>query len=305
MTQNVPNRRALQLQTIDRLTLAADLVGRDGDPGLVLTHGFGQTRLAWEDSAPLLAAQGWQCLALDARGHGDSDWCPQQRYELDHFLDDLLAVCAHFEQPPVLVGASMGGLMGLLAAGEVRPLPFRALILVDVVPRWEREGVERILGFMRAHPAGFASVDEAVEAVAAYLPHRQRRHDAGSLVRYLRPTDDGRWRWHWDPSLLDGREAGPERYLPRLLQAAQGVSVPSLLVSGGLSDVVSEQGVDEFLQLVPNAEHVRIDDAAHMVVGDRNTRFVHAVADFLRRLDEPGAAGAQGGSDEHTAVSTC
>jgi pimeloyl-ACP methyl ester carboxylesterase len=264
--------------------LVVERFGPSDGPPLLLTHGFGQTRLAWEESAHKLAARGFQVLALDARGHGDSDWSANAEYTLDDFLDDLDRVVATLDQPPILIGASMGGLLGLLAMGERDPPPFAALVLVDIAPRWETAGVERILDFMRARPDGFASIDEALELVQQYLPHRAQRHDAGSLGRYLRPRADGRLRWHWDPRLLESVGAAATPYLARLISAAQNVRAPTLLVSGAMSDVIRPESIAEFLTLVPHAEHVEIADATHMLVGDRNTRFLSAVEAFLQRL---------------------
>jgi pimeloyl-ACP methyl ester carboxylesterase len=264
--------------------LVVERFGPSDGPPLLLTHGFGQTRLAWEESAHKLAARGFQVLTLDARGHGDSDWSANAEYTLDDFLDDLDRVVATLDQPPILIGASMGGLLGLLAMGERDPPPFAALVLVDIAPRWETAGVERILDFMRARPDGFASIDEALELVQQYLPHRAQRHDAGSLGRYLRPRADGRLRWHWDPRLLESVGAAATPYLARLISAAQNVRAPTLLVSGAMSDVIRPESIAEFLTLVPHAEHVEIADATHMLVGDRNARFLSAVEAFLQRL---------------------
>jgi pimeloyl-ACP methyl ester carboxylesterase len=181
----------------------------------------------------------------------------------------------------------MGGLLGLMAAGEAevdRP-PFSALILVDITPRWETAGVERILGFMRAHPDGFASYEEAASAIEAYLPHRRERKSEAQLKPLLRQDDQGRLRWHWDPALLDGglvQES--ERYQPRLFDAAARVQVPVLLLSGSRSDVVSSQTVEEFLRLVPHARHVSLADATHMVAGDANDAFTREIAHFMQSL---------------------
>jgi len=207
------------------------------------------------------------------------------RYELAQFVDDLLAVALSLDAPPVLVGASMGGLLGLVAAGETRPDPFRALVLVDITPRWETAGVERMLGFMRAHPQGFASLDEAAEEVAAYLPQRRRRKDRYELAQLLRRGADGRLRWHWDPAMLDTVACEGERHQQRLLNAARNIDVPTLLVSGGRSDIVSDATVKEFLDAVPHATHVQIPHAAHTLAGDDNAAFTAAIEPFLNTLD--------------------
>lgn len=273
-----------RLQVGDGLSLAIETRGPAGAPAVLFAHGFGQSRHAWTRAAEALAERGWRTVVFDARGHGDSDRVKDGRYVLEQFVGDLLAVARSLESPPVLVGASMGGLLSLVAAGEIRPDPFRALVLVDITPRWEAAGVERMLGFMRAHPQGFASLDEAAEEVAAYLPQRRRRKDRYELAQLLRRGDDGRLHWHWDPAMLDTVAREGERHQQRLLDAARNIDVPTLLVSGGRSDIVSAATVKEFLDAVPHATHVEIPHATHTLAGDDNAAFAGAIEPFLNTL---------------------
>ncbi|HET9835309.1 MAG TPA: alpha/beta fold hydrolase [Rhodanobacteraceae bacterium] len=251
---------------------------------LLFAHGFGQTRHAWARSAQVLAAAGFHTITADMRGHGESGRLADGRYHLEQFLDDLLRVTRALPQPPVLVGASMGGLLGLALAGEISPAPFRALVLVDITPRWESAGVTRMLGFMRAHPLGFADYDEATAAIAAYLPHRTRQKRRHELEPLLRRGEDGRLRWHWDPALLETIAPEGERYQPRLLEAARKIEVPVLLVSGGRSDVVSRETIEEFMRLLPHAQHVELPQATHMLAGDANDAFTAEIERFVRAV---------------------
>lgn len=273
-----------RLQVGDDVSLAIETRGPAGAPAVLFAHGFGQSRHAWVRAAESLAEHGWRTITFDARGHGDSSRVKDGRYELEQFVDDLLVVARSLEAPPVLVGASMGGLLGLVAAGETRPVPFRALVLVDITPRWEAAGVERMLGFMRANPQGFASLDEAAAEVAAYLPQRRRRKDRYELAQLLRRGGDGRLRWHWDPAMLDTVAREGERHQQRLLNAARNIDVPTLLVSGGRSDIVSRDTVAEFLDAVPHATHVQIPHATHTLAGDDNVSFAAAIEPFLDSL---------------------
>lgn len=275
----------------DGIMLAEESRGSALAPPVLFAHGFGQSRYAWTRAAETLAARGWRAVTFDARGHGDSDRVAGGAYRLEQFVDDLLDVARSLRRPPVLVGASMGGLLGLVIAGEVRPDPFRALVLVDITPRWEARGVERMLDFMRAHPDGFASLDEAAAEVAAYLPQRRHRKRLDELAELLRRGPDGRLRWHWDPALLGTIAHDGERYQQRLLAAARHVDVPTLLVSGGRSDMVSDATIDEFMRAVPQAQHVVIPQAAHTVAGDDNDAFIGAVASFLEDLEPIAARG--------------
>lgn len=270
------------LTAADGVPLAVESRGDARDPAIVFAHGFGQTRHAWDASATTLAQAGWHCLTMDARGHGDSGWRSDGHYEFAQFVDDLVRLARVPARKPILVGASMGGLLGLVAqAGHD---VFRALVLVDITPRWEAAGVERILTFMRAHPQGFASVEEASAAIAHYLPHRAQRKSPDRLRSLLVAGENGRLRWHWDPRLLDTIATGSEREQARLLDAARQIRVPTLLISGERSDVVSDATIAEFLHCVPHAQHVRVSRATHMIAGDENIAFTAAVERFVAPL---------------------
>jgi len=275
------------LRAGDGLALAFERFGAAAAAPVLFAHGFGQTRHAWNAAASGLAADGWQCLTADARGHGESGWRADGEYEFGQFIDDLVCLARHSAEPPapakpVLVGASMGGLLGL--AAQAAHDVFRALVLVDITPRWESAGVERIMAFMRAHPEGFASAEDAADAIAHYLPHRRERKSPERLRALLVPQANGRLRWHWDPRLLEPIAAGSERQQAALIDAARRIRVPTLLISGAQSDVVSAATIDEFLACVPHARHVRVPQATHMIVGDRNDAFVAAVRDFIEPL---------------------
>lgn len=275
--------RIARIRTGDGVELEIEHFGDPNAPSLIFAHGFGQTRGAWSATASELADAGWHSVTADARGHGDSGWLADGNYDFAQFVDDLVLVArTPATQPPILIGASMGGLLGLIAQAEYRP--FRALVLVDVTPRWENAGVERIMTFMRAHPSGFASIDEASDAVSNYLPHRTEKKSPERLRQLLVREEDGRLRWHWDPRLLDRVANNSERYQSTLLDAARRIDVPTLLISGERSDIVSDSTIAEFLQLVPHAKHVRVAQATHMVVGDRNEAFSAAVLSFIKKF---------------------
>jgi pimeloyl-ACP methyl ester carboxylesterase len=277
-----------------------------GGPSLLFAHGFGQTRGAWTAAASALSAAGCRCITFDSRGHGESGRVSDGDYHMDQFADDLLRLAAAQPQPPILVGASMGGLLGLVLAGEMQPSPFSALVLVDITPRWETAGVERILAFMQAHPEGFASYAEAAERIATYLPQRRERKSEQQLRPLFREGADGRLRWHWDPALLAGdlvQES--ERHQPRLQAATANIDVPVLLLSGGRSDVVSRDTVAEFLHLLPHALHVELPDATHMVAGDANDAFTREVMHFVKRLDSFPNSRRRAGAVQRDEVPRC
>jgi pimeloyl-ACP methyl ester carboxylesterase len=283
---NAPVSRSIEFQTADGLTLRGDAWGDPTSRPVLLLHGGGQTRFAWGGTARALAEHGWYALALDLRGHGESDWAADANYELGRFARDTLEIAGQLSQRPVVVGASLGGLSALLGfAGEAQP--FSALVLVDITPRMERRGAEGILAFMRQQVhEGFESLEDAADAIARYLPHRPRPRDHSGLAKNLRRGEDGRWRWHWDPNFVLGdRRPGVDRSHLQLDGAARAIRVPTLLVRGRMSELVSEQTAREFLDLVPHAKYVDVSGAGHMVAGDRNDAFTAAIAGFL---GEPG-----------------
>ena len=270
--------------------LGSRLVGTGTRAPVLLAHGFGQTQESWLATQAGLAEAGHDSLAWDMRGHGQSGRNPPGLdYSVDQFVADQAAAARALSPLPVLVGASMGGLCGLLAQDR-EPL-FSALVLVDVTPRWEAAGMQRIRDFMQAFPEGFESYDQASMAIAAYLPHRRERKTPEQLAGLLRAVPGGRLQWHWDPRLLPQLMDGSERLQQAMSQAAARLELPVLLVSGGRSDLVSDETVAHFLQLVPHAQHVRLADATHMVAGDDNDAFIDTLLAFLR-AQFPGATPA-------------
>ncbi|HKY68517.1 MAG TPA: alpha/beta hydrolase [Acidimicrobiales bacterium] len=283
-----PPRPTLRLAG-DGLTLAADAYGPEDGPPVLLWHGGGQTRHAWGGSARLLGDKGWRATTVDLRGHGDSDWAGAPGgYTLDAFAADVRAVAALQSRPPVLIGASLGGLASLTAIAEAPggATVASGLVLVDVAPRLEQRGIERIAEFMLGNLDGFADLDQVADAVAAYNPHRPRPKDLSGLRKNVRLREDGRWYWHWDPAFLMGGaedETRSVRNEDRLEDAARAVTVPALLVRGRQSDVLSDEGARATLELMPQARYVDVGGAGHMVAGDRNDAFNDALVEFLQR----------------------
>ena len=266
-----------------------------GDPAhapVLMTHGGGQSRQAWRKSAGALAQAGHYVVTVDARGHGESDWAGNGNYGMEIMSRDVLTLLRRFDRPPVVVGASMGGMSALLAQHARDHQLFSGLVLVDVTPRMDPGGVRRIVEFMTAYPNGFASLDEAAEKIAAYNPHRERSTNTDGLRRIMREKD-GRWHWQWDPAFIsrggegmkldhDARDAHMEDMAEKMLAAAARLTVPVLLVRGAQSDVVSEENVAEFRAAVPHADYVDVSGTGHMVAGDDNDAFTSAVLAFLR-----------------------
>ena len=280
----------------DGVELAADIAGDPADPMVLLFHGGGQTRHSWGGTLRALANRGYRVASVDLRGHGDSDWSPGGDYDGSVFPDDVEAVARRFERP-VLVGASLGGTAALMAVHQARQRDgidiAGALVLVDVAPNIEPAGVDRIRSFMHEHiEIGFASLDEVADAIQAYNPHRPRPTNLAGLEKNVRARD-GRWYWHWDPAFMRGRHADSdetridefERRSQALEDAGRTLTIPTPLVRGRQSDLLSEEGARKFLSFAPHASYTDVAGAGHMVAGDRNDVFTDAVVEFLERGD--------------------
>jgi pimeloyl-ACP methyl ester carboxylesterase len=267
------------------LNLVADRWTASGEPrGVVLLlHGGGQTRHSWAHTAQRVARAGWNVYALDTRGHGDSDWASDGDYSTAALAADLMPLLQE-TGPAALCGASLGGITALRLAAT-QPHLVRALVLVDIAPRVE-PGAERVKAFMQSAPDGFSSLREAADAIHAYNPGRARPASLEGLKKNLRRRQDGRWRWHWDPKILQQPDAVERERsdFQTLAAEARAVLAPTLLIRGGRSDVLSEAGAEELQTLIPHAEIGHVATAAHMVAGDDNDGFGYILEGFLSRL---------------------
>jgi pimeloyl-ACP methyl ester carboxylesterase len=274
----------LEFQGANGITLVADAYGAAGAAGVLLLHGGGQTRHAWRRTARALAKHGFYAVALDLRGHGESDWVPDGVYRHADGADDVRRAIATFAAPPIVVGASLGGMVALSIEGAYAPGSSAGIVLVDVAHDAVPAGVDRIIDFMESGANGFASLEEAGQAVARYLAHRARPASLDGLRKNLRLRDDGRWYWHWDPRMLETGDVGDLRDAGHFERAARNVRVPVLLVRGAESDVVDERIARELLALIPHARYVDVAGARHMVAGDENDAFSEAVIAFCEEF---------------------
>ena len=267
----------------DGIDLAADRWEPAGASrgDVLLLHGGGQTRHSWQNTGIRLAQHGWTTYSIDARGHGASGWADDGDYSSSAHARDIRSVAEALDSSPILVGASMGGLAALTAQAEYRL--GRALVLVDITPKAETAGIERIRQFMESGLDGFDTIADAVDAVVAYNPSRTRPPREEGLRKNLR-LRGGRWYWHWDPRLLEHRDNGPDVSAARELRArraAESITVPTLLIRGAQSDVVSDDGAHDLLASIPGSRHIDVSGAGHMVSGDDNDVLRQGLVEFL------------------------
>jgi pimeloyl-ACP methyl ester carboxylesterase len=275
--------RAKVFEGANGVRLAADVYGEAGRPSIVCFPGAGQTRHAWRRTALRLASLGYHVVSVDLRGHGGSSWDSDGDYSIDAFAADVRAVIQALPGPPILLGASIGGIASAIAVGEAASCVALALILVDVVPDMAAAGLDRIRSFMSAGYAGFASVEEASAAVLRYLPGRRPSSSHRGLKRNLRRGADGRWYWHWDPAFHAGsKHRADQGMFARMTAAARNIRIPVLIISGSHSEVVNVEGVAQLRRLIPHAQCFQVSGATHMVAGDQNDAFNSAVCGFVR-----------------------
>ncbi len=222
--------------------------GSPGNRPILFLHGGGLTSHTW-DLVCLALREDYHCLALDQRGHGDSEWSPEMDYSLDAHRGDLEAFVDRLGlEGLVLVGMSMGGANAMAYAG--RPgARVSALVLVDVGPEVRLEGARRIRQFTMA-VTEFESVEHVVEQALAFNPRR-------------------------DPRLLRRREA--------LWAAVPEIVCPTLVVRGGQSDVFLDEDAEKLARSLRQGEWVRVEGAGHTVQGDNPGDLVAAIRRFLER----------------------
>lgn len=270
------------------LELVASEWGNINDPLVVLMHGGGQTRHAWGSTGETLSESGFYVLSLDLRGHGDSQWHPDGDYLIESYKSDLISILNQVGKPASLVGASLGGMVSLSLASDLSKKDLvTSLVMVDIGLYPNEEGSNEIVSFMQSGIKGFANLSEASDAVSAYLPHRKRPRDNRGLEKNLRLKEDGRYYWHWDPRFLDERDDDSrENQKEKNIRLAKNISIPTLLIRGALSNVVTQKEVDDFLKIIPHSEFQEIEKAAHMVAGDRNDIFANSAIKFLKKISK-------------------
>jgi pimeloyl-ACP methyl ester carboxylesterase len=240
-------------------------------------HGGAQTAHSWDEVAPDLARD-HHVLAIDQRGHGDTEWAPGGRYRREDFVADIAAFLDDRGWPSAtLVALSLGGLNSL-AFAAAHPERVRGLVVVDVAPTVARRGSEAIRAQLAVRD--FASFEEAVERAHAFNPRRTRQNIEDRLHHALRQQPDGRWTYKFDAAIGSG---GLETDFERLWEEVRTIRCPTLLVRGAESAVLAAETVTRFLEELPGSEAALVPGAGHSVMGDNPAGFLAVVRPFLAR----------------------
>ncbi|CAH1663677.1 MULTISPECIES: alpha/beta hydrolase [unclassified Chelatococcus] len=265
------------------------LVGKEvGDPSaslVLLFHGGAQNHRAWERSLQSLARSGYRAIAVDMRGHGDSGWAPDGRYGIEDWGADTVCLVEQLSRESnkkiALVGASRGGLGALLTAAS-HPDLVSCLVMIDVAPRIDESGMGAIRAFMQRSAEGFATVEDAAAALTKFM-NRSPRGDASGLQAIMRRAENGLLFWTWDPRMAASEFVRPPSEAVLSIEAARRLTVSTLVVRGGNSELMRDCDVDHFRSITPHLESVTVPGIGHMLTGDSNDAFMPSVLDFLRR----------------------
>ena len=255
--------------------------GNPEKPQMLLLHGGAQTAHSWDFHA-LAIRDSYHVVALDQRGHGDSDWSEELDYSTETMVKDADAVTDLIGYDSfVLTGLSMGGRNAYAFAAR-HPEKVRALVIVDVGPDVMKEGSQHIQDFLRDSEV-FDSFEWLVERVRKYNPRRPENQIRGSLLNNLRQRDDGKWVWKHDRRL--GKSRGNRGSgTAGSWEDIGAIKAPTLIVRGTESYIFAPETARKMLDLIPDSRLVEIEGAGHLVQGDRPIEFEAAVREFLTGL---------------------
>jgi len=252
---------------------------RAGAKDLVLLHGFTGHARSWDAFAEAMTDR-YRVLALDQRGHGETAWAPADKYATDDMADDLVAfVAALGLKDFTLLGLSMGGMVAMNYAGR-RPKELAALVIVDIGPEIVAAGASRIQTGVRASDV-FASRDEAFARARADNTRPPEAHHRHRVDHSLMRTEDGRWTYRYDRALRSPGTLRP-RDPEASWRACANINVPTLVIRGALSDILSPEVAERMLEVIPGAEFKLVEESGHSVPLDAPDGFLAAARAFLK-----------------------
>jgi len=256
--------------------------GGEDKPWMVCLHGGSQNAHMWDFTALAFSDQ-YHIIALDQRGHGDSDWAPDGNYTASAHQQDISGFISALKIDSfIMVGLSMGG-HNSFRFTSTNPDLVRGLVIVDIGPESRRQGGQRIRNFVTQDDV-LDSFDAFVERTKLYDPIRPEWQIRGSLRHALRQLPDGRWTWKYDKVLRDpDRRSAPDPdRSPEILWGLwERIQCSTLLVRGGDSDILDKRIAEEMEKRLPSCRLVEIDKAGHRVPGDNPIAFEAAMREFL------------------------
>lgn len=287
--------RSLRVAGANGLALHLLEWSSEGVP-LILIHGFSNEAHIWDDYAPSIAPH-YRVLALDLRGHGDSAWDPEKRYDYADHVADLEALVAHFGfERFVLMGHSLGGRVCMRYGGR-HPEDLAGLVIVDSAPELDRRGTTRISMDVSQHrDPSFASIGQYEEMLAHSYPAATSTAIKRMARHGVRRRQDGRYVLKMDVAfrgVAAGRAEGTppdpeelrkhaERSEQELWGALEKITCPTLVVRGAASDILSADVADRMVDdVLENGRLAIVGRAGHSVMTDNPAGFRTAVNDFV------------------------
>jgi len=254
--------------------------GNEHLPHVLLLHGVRLQAHTWDMSA-LHLRDHYHLVALDQRGHGDSDWTSDKHFNDDTFdlmLDDTHGIVEHLGWNQfVLVGMSMGGITAMRYASKY-PEKLKALCIVDIAPTTLQSGVLSMEGF-KLETETLSRFDDFLNRAHKFMPHRPVAQLRYSLMHSLKQLPDGRWTWKQDHRPGAVRRLTP---LADLWADLPKVSAPTLLMRGAQSNVLAPDVAEKAAATFPRGKLVTIDPATHNVHSDNPNAFAEALHAFLQ-----------------------
>jgi len=246
---------------------------------IVFLHGGGLTAHTWDCVAAMLRDR-FRCVALDQRGHGDSEWSPVIDYRIASHVGDIEGfIDAMRLERPILVGQSMGGLNSIAYAIR-RSDQMRAMVIVDVAPEISAPGANRIRDF--ASTPELDSPEAFLERAVKFNPIRNPAVLRRSLYYNLRETPAGKWTFKHDQRRrTDDAMKSFTEDRTRLASEVSKIKCPTLIVRGALSDVLTDASAEKFARSLPNGRWVRIEKSGHNVQGDNPRALLDAIGKFF------------------------
>ena len=282
---------AREIEPMERFVVANGLRfhylewGDRAKPTILLLHGFAQTCHSW-DFVSLSLADRFHVIALDQRGHGDSEWAPDGDYSPESQQRDINAIVEALGlNDLILMGLSMGGRNAFTYAAN-HPETVKALVVVDASPENLRAGSQNIKRFVQQEDE-LDSLDDFVERVRVYNPRRPISQIRGSIAHNLKQLPNGKWTWKYDRVLRTpgGRPSPDHKTAERLWGYVDSLKCPTLIVRGAASDVVALETAEQMRLRIPNGQLATVEGAGHLVMGDNPSGFERMVSAFLQGLE--------------------
>lgn len=254
------------------------------ESAIILLHGMAMHARVWDDFAISLDSN-YRPIAVDFRGHGDSDWSADQRYDRMTLAADIGAFIPEVStNPPVVIGHSLGGAVGLLGATTWRrDVAPKAIVMIDSSLS-KPSGQSRVGQFLDQSPTSFDSLEAMIDYAATLAKGRTRTELRTSVLRNARKHADGRWAWKYDPALVASRRQTPSDSYDQLWHALEALTVPLLYIKASHNSHLQEDQERRLGSVNPLVQLVEAPNTTHAVMRDNPTAFRTLVMSFLESL---------------------